>query len=204
MELEATEASQGTCGTKSSLGLASRRNGESSQPYMTDQQEWLALDFKEELRWKQLLAYEFAHQIVEWHLASPEEKADMMVNERGWGPPSALGPERTVEEDIEMLVGDAQDLPDVVMDVGAGLDPSGSDVLEDMAEAEVEVKREEDATMADADGEADADADADAEGEDEDLDADGEAEEVEEIGEGVIGLEGWFATQTGSVLMNRR
>lgn len=44
----------------------------------------MRLDFAEERRWKIVLAREFAFQIVEWHLSSPEEKALLMVGERGW------------------------------------------------------------------------------------------------------------------------
>jgi chromatin modification-related protein VID21 len=43
------------------------------------------VDFAEERRWKVGIAREFAFQCVEWHLASEEEKASLMVGGRGWG-----------------------------------------------------------------------------------------------------------------------
>ena len=88
MESEAAKENEGTTDKKSSLGSFTGGNGMSHSHQLksyADMQEWMRLDFAEERRWKRVLAREFAYQVVEWHLASPRDKASLMVGGIGWG-----------------------------------------------------------------------------------------------------------------------
>lgn len=147
-------------------------------------------DFAEERRWKFVQAREFAYQCVEWHLASAEEKASLMVGGRAWGArveaprgDTAQPVEQSAEDDVEMLIQPEDD------DTTASVDPAqptGTQVLDeimaDPPDPVVKQEREEIAIEAPPVeiGEEDADGEADADGED---DAEGEAED------GVVGLE---------------
>ena len=165
-------------------------------------------DFAEERRWKIVEAREFAYQCVEWHLAKPDEKASLMVGGRGWGAcngvpiPGRTAGAMSAEDDVEMLVQvDGEDSPAAAR--ATNLDATGAQVLDEImpekgqegdavkkeaenddADAEGEDAEGEVDAEADAEGEADADGEEDAEGED----AEGDA--AEDIGEGVIGLDG--------------
>jgi chromatin modification-related protein VID21 len=67
----------------------------------------MRLDYAEERRWKRMLAREFAYQVVEWHLSSPEDKAALMVGSRGWSSPQSIDSAESTSrpahgDDIEM------------------------------------------------------------------------------------------------------
>ncbi|WVO13268.1 hypothetical protein L204_100881 [Cryptococcus depauperatus] len=128
----------------------------SHRDYMLEEMEWMRADFAEERRWKFVEAREFAYQIVEWHLASEEVRASMMVGGRGWGKfndtsiSGSSNRKREVEveerqkamaedEDVEMLVGQG-DLTDGEGEAGK--------VLESINEMKaIEEKVEEKAQM---------------------------------------------------------
>jgi chromatin modification-related protein VID21 len=160
----------------------------------------MRVDFAEERRWKRLAAREFAYQVVEWHLATIEEKARSMVGGRGWGQSDSVGipghsgqarmaekePAEADVEDVDMLQPEAEDLT---------LEDSGqvaAQVLEDMKVVTHEIGDDmmgEEIDGAQAAGDVDADGEADAEGE---ADADGEvdAEGESDLQEGFVGLAG--------------
>ncbi|KAG8980755.1 chromatin modification- protein VID21 [Tulasnella sp. JGI-2019a] len=50
--------------------------------YMLDEMRWLSVDYREERKWKIATAFELAHAVVEWHRASPEEKAVLTIRRR--------------------------------------------------------------------------------------------------------------------------
>ena len=180
--------------------------------YLLEEMEWMRTDFAEERRWKFVEAREFAYQCVEWHLASEEEKAEMMVGNRGWGSrkdarisdrmasdratadtmdidPSAT----TAEDDVEMLIQpDADDLESEAPAAADHAQATGAEVLEEIMPDSTEPKEEpgvdtDAAETTIADAERDADGEADAEGE---VDAEGEADADGEVEEDVIGLDG--------------
>ncbi|KAK6907275.1 hypothetical protein I203_101265 [Kwoniella mangroviensis CBS 8507] len=171
--------------------------------FLLEEMEWMRVDFNEERKWKLIQAREFAYQVVEWHLSTEEEKAKLMVGNRGWGKsndqpiPGHSGNRETniqidgqqgqgqlevpntsaEDDDVEMLIGREEDSP-------AEEGVAGAEVLEsidEMKEVQDEVvkKENEDVEMgedADADGEEDADGEPDDGGT---ADADGEEEDAE-------------------------
>ncbi|KAH7334166.1 hypothetical protein B0J17DRAFT_675602 [Rhizoctonia solani] len=50
--------------------------------YLMDEMKWLQIDFREERRWKMVVAFELAHAAQEWHEASLEERETMCVRYR--------------------------------------------------------------------------------------------------------------------------
>ncbi|KAG9084580.1 chromatin modification- protein VID21, partial [Ceratobasidium sp. 392] len=76
--------------------------------YLMDEMKWLQVDFREERRWKTVLAFEVAHAVREWHAApaGSEERKAMCV---GYIRPKDEGDDGDVEMGVER---------DVVMDVG--------------------------------------------------------------------------------------
>lgn len=50
--------------------------------YVLEEMRWMQTDFREERKWKLAMAYEFAHQIAQWHRSSPEERASLCVSRR--------------------------------------------------------------------------------------------------------------------------
>ncbi|KAF8699572.1 HSA protein, partial [Rhizoctonia solani] len=50
--------------------------------YLMDEMKWLQIDYREERRWKTVIAFELAHAAREWHEASPEERKEMCVGFR--------------------------------------------------------------------------------------------------------------------------
>jgi len=193
-------------------------------------------DFTEERRWRVVEACEFAHQIVEWHLSSSEEQADLMVGGRGWGSsndipiPGNSGAKEaqsmhpfpgSPEDDGEMLVGraEAEEVDASAPEAGA-MDATGAEVLDDIlqkhGEEAEEVKgqveqvveaRQKQADGDDAMGEdVDAEGEEDAEGEPDsegpvsrvlvEVDGEPDAQGEEEMGEGVVGLDGGSCSVT--------
>ncbi|ODN97394.1 hypothetical protein L198_03958 [Cryptococcus wingfieldii CBS 7118] len=170
--------------------------------YLLEEMEWMRTDFSEERRWKVVQAREFAYEVVEWHLASSDERKALMVGGRGWGEsnkvpiPGHSGKRRLQEvatqeaedDDVEMLVGQEGDLP------GEG---EASRVLESMDEMKEQeqarlAKKDEDAKIAKA---SETEGEADADGED---DADGEEETIEASGSAQVGLSEIDAVKTES------
>lgn len=83
--------------------------------YLLEEGAWLAIDFKEERRWKLATAYQLAMEVRRWHKASPEGKAEMSIGHRPWGQPRQV---RTAEiEDRQGLQGEEETeaMPDTVM-----------------------------------------------------------------------------------------
>lgn len=93
----------------------------------------MSVDFTEERRWKRVLAREFAYQIVEWHLSTPDDKAAMMVGERGWRSISNYSKDEGGGGSgrAKSVAGDA-DIDMDETDTAADLDASGAEVLEEM------------------------------------------------------------------------
>lgn len=172
--------------------------------YMLEEMEWMRTDFAEERRWKVVEAREFAYQVVEWHLASPEEKKALMVGGRGWGEcrnvpiPGHAGKRKEVtveveaeDEDVEMLVGQEGELD------GEG---EANKVLESIDEMRVNEKERENRPEdpretvninQDIGEEVDAEGEADADGEPENGEADAEGEADADggpVGDDVVGL----------------
>ncbi|KAG9074936.1 chromatin modification- protein VID21, partial [Ceratobasidium sp. UAMH 11750] len=77
--------------------------------YLMDEMKWLQVDFREERRWKTVLAFELAHAVREWHATPPgsEERKAMCV---GYVQPKE-------EEDVAME-GDAEVVEDAEEKVG--------------------------------------------------------------------------------------
>jgi chromatin modification-related protein VID21 len=72
--------------------------------HLLEEMEWMRLDFTEERRWKRVLALEFAIQVVEWHLSSEMDRAQLMVGSKGWqkdAPRPALAPLPRIKIDFQ-------------------------------------------------------------------------------------------------------
>ncbi|CAE6536510.1 unnamed protein product [Rhizoctonia solani] len=82
--------------------------------YLMDEMKWLQVDYREERRWKTVVAFELAHAAREWYEASPEEretmcvkyKADHQLDEKDEAEDVEMdgdkGEEGQVEKDVEM------------------------------------------------------------------------------------------------------
>ncbi|CAE6481984.1 unnamed protein product [Rhizoctonia solani] len=68
--------------------------------YLMDEMKWLQIDFREERRWKTVIAFELAHAAREWCEASPEERQAMCVGYRKGD--HQLDEEQDKAEDVEM------------------------------------------------------------------------------------------------------
>ncbi|CAE6383216.1 unnamed protein product [Rhizoctonia solani] len=68
--------------------------------YLMDEMKWLQVDFREERRWKTVIAFELAHAAREWHEASPEERRAMCVGYRKGD--YQLDEEQDKAEDVDM------------------------------------------------------------------------------------------------------
>ncbi len=58
--------------------------------WMLDEMSWMAIDFKEERRWKIATAFELAGWVKLWHSLGQEERGEISVGGRIWGAPSRL------------------------------------------------------------------------------------------------------------------
>lgn len=174
--------------------------------YMLEEMEWMRTDFAEERRWKVVEAREIAYQVVEWHLASPEEKKTLMVGGRGWGEcrnvpiPGNTGKRKEVtveveaeDEDVEMLVGQEGELD------GEGEANRVLESIDEMRgnekerESRPEEPRETDNINQNTGEEVDAEGETDADGEPDngEMDAEGEPDADDEpVGDDVVGLSG--------------
>ncbi|KAG9120707.1 chromatin modification- protein VID21, partial [Ceratobasidium sp. 392] len=133
--------------------------------YLMDEMKWLQVDFKEERRWKTVLAFELAHAVREWHAtpAGSEERKAMCV---GYIRPKDEEEDGDVETGVER---------DVVMNVDAETD--GEQDGEEAEEAEDKEDKEGEEAIG-PDGKV-IETRSDAEGEDEDEDE--EEEVVEQV-----------------------
>lgn len=89
MVVPTAEEAEGSSDGQGSLGLGARGDGaaaagslsETSAPRLTrsfrPQQAWLQTDFREERKWKTVLAYEMAEWVMEWHHS--DDKASLCV-----------------------------------------------------------------------------------------------------------------------------
>ena len=167
--------------------------GKSHWDWMLDEMRWMQADFKEERRWKIVLASEMASEVRRWHKADGPGKAKMMVGGVGWGVRR-----REARDDMEVDKDGHQRLAlvnetDGAEDVLEGLRERDEDVeaakekieLQGHGEQPIDKASKDDADGAtdDAEGEEDGDGepDEDAEGEkdDEDEDAAGEVDDEE-------------------------
>lgn len=60
-------------------------SGKSHWDWLLDEMRWMQADFKEERRWKTVVAQEMALLVKHWWKASAEDRAKMMVGGRKWG-----------------------------------------------------------------------------------------------------------------------
>jgi len=172
--------------------------GKSHWDWMLDEMRWMQADFKEERRWKIVLASEMASEVRRWHKADGPGKAKLMVGGVGWGVRR-----REARDDMEVDKDGRQRLAlanetDGAEDVLEGLRERDEDV--EAAKEKIELqghgeqpidkasKDDTDGATDDAEGEEDGDGepDEDAEGEkdDEDEDAAGEVDDEEVYAEG--------------------
>ena len=74
--------------------------------YLLDEMRWLQTDFREERKWKIAVAYELAHQVVQWHRApTPEARAALCV--RYARPRKEEAMEEDGEEEGDVVADDA-------------------------------------------------------------------------------------------------
>ncbi|KDN33960.1 hypothetical protein RSAG8_12945, partial [Rhizoctonia solani AG-8 WAC10335] len=75
--------------------------------YLMDEMKWLQVDFREERRWKTVVAFELAHAAREWCEASPEGRQAMCVGYRKGD--HQLDEEQDKAEDVEMDGGEGEE-----------------------------------------------------------------------------------------------
>ncbi|CAE6523513.1 unnamed protein product [Rhizoctonia solani] len=114
--------------------------------YLMDEMKWLQIDFREERRWKMVVAFEVAHAVREWHEASPEERETMCVRYRKADHQVDDGEDKAedVEMDGEKEDDDAEEVEkDVEMVERVGSDGKAAELRsEPEDEDEVEVPEE--------------------------------------------------------------
>jgi hypothetical protein len=157
--------------------------GKSHWDWLLDEMRWMQADFKEERRWKIVLAREMAAEVQVWWNANDEEKAEMMVGGRRWGF-KWQAPDRLLQDTDMEGGGGEEDEAEVVLESLRERDREVETAEEALAAADPVVSADtpvEDVEMADAEGEDDGDGeqDDDAEGEkdEEDEDAAGEVDD---------------------------
>ena len=109
-------------------------------------------DFREERKWKLAMAYEFAHQIAQWHRSSPEERASLCVSRRRIEPMQWEEPEPAPESEREPELE-----PELELEPESEADPDPKARVKDDTADEPKDEKPRD--------EPDIDVDADAEGE---------------------------------------
>jgi hypothetical protein len=188
--------------------------GKSHWDWLLDEMRWMQADFKEERRWKIVLAQEMAQEVRRWHKASDVDRARMMVGGRGWGHKryhnerrDGSGDGMDVDEDADgaQRIGQANEA-EGADEVLEGIMERDRDVevakehIQEAGKAEQPVEKPKEEADDDAEGEEDGDGepDEDAEGEkdEEDEDAAGEVDDemafpdtedavMSEFGEGI-------------------
>lgn len=167
--------------------------GKSHWDWLLDEMRWMQADFKEERRWKIVLAQEMAVEVRRWHKANDVDRAKMMVGGRGWGRNRHSvrrrdedGMDVDRDEDGQQRVEEANEVQgaDEVLE---GILERDRDVevakehIQEAGKAEQPVDKPKEEADEDAEGEEDGDGepDEDAEGEkdDEDEDAAGEVDD---------------------------